>query len=60
MMKDAIEVEVNLVIVRKKKRDEGEWRREDGERIRDAGYWRRVEGERRKDKEPEQLSTSSS
>ena len=29
MMKDAIEVEVNLTSVRKKKRDEGEWRREE-------------------------------
>ena len=31
-MKDAIEVEVKLVAARKKKRDEGEWRREEGER----------------------------
>ena len=32
MMKDTIEVEVDLVVARKKKRDEGEWRREEGER----------------------------
>ena len=32
MMKDAIELDVNLVVARKKKRDEGEWRREEGER----------------------------
>ena len=31
MMKDTIEVEVDLVAARKKKRDEGEWRREEGE-----------------------------
>ena len=31
-MKDTIEVEVNLVVARKKKRDEGEWIREEGER----------------------------
>ena len=40
MMKDAIEVEVNMNSTRNKKRDEGEWRRDEGER-----------GERRKDKE---------
>ena len=45
-MKDAIEVEVNLVVARKKKRYEGEWRKE--------------EGERKNDKELEQPSTSSS
>ena len=54
MMKDAKEVEVNLKASRKKKIDEGEWKREDGERIRDGGQWRRDEGEIRKDKEPEQ------
>ena len=32
MMKDAKEVEVNLTATRKKKRDEGEWRRDEGER----------------------------
>ena len=42
MMKDAIEVEINLTVARKKKRDEGEWRRE--------------EGDIRKDKEPKQPS----
>ena len=31
-MKDTIEVEVDLVAVRKKKIDEGEWRREEGEK----------------------------
>ena len=31
-MKDTIEVEVDLVATRQKKRDEGEWRREEGER----------------------------
>ena len=30
VMKYTIEVEVNLVSRRKKKRDEGEWRREEG------------------------------
>ena len=49
MMKYFIEVEVNLTTARKKKRDEGEWRREEGER-----------GERTKNKEPEKPSTSSS
>ena len=44
-MKDTIEVEVNLVVVRKNKRDDGEWRRE--------------EGERKVDKELEGPSTSS-
>ena len=37
LMKDAIEVDVNLDVVRKKKRDEGEWRREEGERGRENG-----------------------
>ena len=46
MMKYAIKVEVNLTVSRKKKRDEGEWRRE--------------EGDRRKEKEPEQHSSSNS
>ena len=46
MMKDAIEVEVNLIFTGKKKKDEGEGRRE--------------EGERRNDKKLEQPSTSSS
>ena len=32
IIKDTIEVEVDLVTVRKKKIDEGEWRREEGER----------------------------
>ena len=41
MMKDSIEVEVNLSFSRKKKRDEGDWRRE--------------EGDIRKDKEPNNL-----
>ena len=31
MMKDTIELEVDLVTTRKKKIDEGEWRREEGE-----------------------------
>ena len=31
MIKYAIEVEVNLIATRKKKRDEGEWGREEGE-----------------------------
>ena len=31
MMEYAIEVEVNMISARKKKRDEGEWRREEGE-----------------------------
>jgi len=44
MMNDAVEVEVNLTSARRKKRDEGEWRRE--------------EGDRKKGKEPEQPSTS--
>ena len=60
MMKDAIEVEVNITDARKKKRDKGEWRREEGERRREEGEWRREEGERgerRKDKEPEHPST---
>ena len=35
MMKYAIEVEVNLTATRMKKRDEGEWRREEGKRIRE-------------------------
>ena len=35
MMKDDIDVEVKLVTVRKKKRDEGEWRREGGKRKED-------------------------
>ena len=35
MMKDAIEVEVNLNASRKKKRDEVEWRRQEGDRIKD-------------------------
>ena len=48
MMKDAIEVEVNLTAARKKERDEGEWRRDERER-----------GERRKDKELKQPSTSN-
>ena len=56
MMKDTIEVEVNLTAARKKKRDEGEWRREEGEWRRDEGE----RGERRKDKEIEQPSISSS
>ena len=42
MMKDSIEVEVKLNAAKKKKRDEGEWRRE--------------EGDIRKDKEPKQPS----
>ena len=46
MMKDAIEVEVNLAASRNKKRDEGEWRREEGDIMRD--------------KEPEQPSSSNS
>ena len=45
-MKDVIEVEVKLTVVRKKKRDEGEWRRE--------------ERDKRKDKEPEQPYYSNS
>lgn len=44
MMNDAVEVEVNLTSARRKKRDEGDWRRE--------------EGDMRKGKEPEQPSTS--
>ena len=32
MMKDAVEVEVNLISARKKKREDGEWRREVGKR----------------------------
>ena len=40
MMKDAIEVEVNLTAARKKKKDEGEWRREEGEWRREEGEWR--------------------
>ena len=32
MMKDTIEVEVDLVTARNKKRDDEEWRREEGER----------------------------
>ena len=32
MMKDTIELEVDLVTTRKKKIDEGEWRREEGEK----------------------------
>ena len=35
MMKYVIEVEVNLTVAIKKKRDEVEWRREDGERRRE-------------------------
>ena len=31
MVKYSIEVEVNLVAARKKKREKGEWRREEGE-----------------------------
>ena len=31
MMKDTIEVEVDLVTARNKKRDDGKWRREEGE-----------------------------
>ena len=46
MMKDTIEVEVKLVAARKKKRDEGEWRRE--------------EREQKVDKELENPSTLSS
>ena len=46
MMKDAIEVEVNLSTARKKKRDEGDERRE--------------EGDRRKDKETKQPSSYNS
>ena len=46
MMKDSIEVEVHLVTTREKKRDKGEWRRE--------------EGERKVDKELEKPSTSRS
>ena len=46
MMKDTIEVEVKLVTARKKKRDEGEWRRE--------------EVEQKVDKELDQPSTLSS
>ena len=46
MKKYAIEVEVNLTATRNKKRDEGEWRRE--------------EGYRRKYKEPEQPFSSNS
>ena len=46
MMKDSIEVEVNMTAARKKKRDEGEWRRDEGDRI--------------KEKEPEQPSSSKS
>ena len=32
MMKDTIELEVDLVTTRKKKIDEGEWRREEGKK----------------------------
>ena len=32
MMKDSIEVEVNLIATRKKKRENGEWRRDESER----------------------------
>ena len=46
MMKDSIEVEVNLIDSIKKRRDEGEWRIK--------------EGDRRKDKDLEQPSSSSS
>ena len=46
MMKYFIEVEVKLIVERKKKRDEGEWRRE--------------EGEQKVEKELEKPSTSSS
>ena len=63
MMKDAIEMEVNLSAARKNRRDEGEWIRDEGEGRREEGEWRREEGERgerRKDKELEQPSTSSS
>ena len=45
MMNDAIEVKVDMTASKRKKRDEGEWRRE--------------EGERRKDKEFEQPSSSN-
>ena len=44
MMKDTIEVEINLTTTINKKRDEGERRRDEGERIRDGGEWRREEG----------------
>ena len=63
MTKHAIEVELNLTATRKKKRDDGEGRREERERRREEGEWRRYEGyrgERRKDKEPKHPSTSSS
>ena len=46
MMKETIEVDVKLVTTRKKKRDEGEWRRE--------------ERKKKVDKELEHPSTSSS
>ena len=48
MMKDTIEVEVNLTAARKNKRDEGEWRKEEGEWRREEGEWRREEGEWRR------------
>ena len=57
MMKDAIEVEINMTVARNKKRDEGELKREDGKMKREEGEWRREEGERRKDKEPKHPST---
>jgi len=44
MMNEAVEVEVNLTSARRKKRDKGEWRRE--------------EGDKKKGKEQEQPSTS--
>ncbi len=46
MINDAIKVEVNLTATRRKNMDEGEWRMEDGDR--------------RKNKEPEQPSSSKS
>ena len=46
MMNEAVEVEVNLTLARRKKVEEGEWRRE--------------EGARKREKEAEQPSTSHS
>ena len=46
MMNEAVEVEVNLTSARRKKVEEGEWRRE--------------EGARKREKEAEQPSTSNS
>ena len=47
MMKDAIEVEVNLNTVRKKKMDEAGGRREEGETRREEGMEKRGRREKK-------------